>query len=79
MGIRDQAEQVVKLGGHANAWAMAVSLEAQRLQSPRTRDEQFVDCYLLVLALRQVIRSAEAMHKAVGGDPQLKPARSIPR
>src|SRR5665213_1880069 len=52
----------VELAGHAYLWGGAVSIQAERVRNTPTPFERHVDGYFLVLAIRQVLRSAEAMH-----------------
>jgi hypothetical protein len=50
-------------------------LEAERVRKADTPKLHHIDGYLLVLAIRQVLRSAEAMNEAVGGDDELTSAQ----
>jgi hypothetical protein len=70
------ATLAVELAGHAYVWGQAVGLEAERVRSAATVAERHIDCYLLVLAIRQVLRSAEAMDRAIGGDEELRKAQT---
>jgi len=65
----------VELAGHAHLWGGAVSIQAERVRNATGPYERHVDGYFLVFAIRQVVRSAEAMQKAVGGDTVLKTAQ----
>lgn len=65
----------VELAGHAHLWGGAVSIEVDRVRSAKGAYERHVDGYFLVFAIRQVVRSAEAMQRAVGGDAALKEAQ----
>jgi hypothetical protein len=66
----------VELAGHAYVWGQAVGLEADRALTAPTALNHHVDGYLLILAIRQVLRSADAMDKAVGGDKDLREAQA---
>jgi hypothetical protein len=72
---KNPATLAVVLAGHAYVWGQAVGIEAERILSAATGTERHIDCYLLVLAIRQVLRSADAMDKAIGGDEELKQAQ----
>lgn len=43
----------------ANEWAIAVRAQARRVQHPHNSQERVPDTYLLVMALRNVLRAAE--------------------
>lgn len=58
-------------------WGQAVGVQANRaVKNATSIADRHVDGYLLILALRQVLRSASAMNKAVGGDGHLAAAVS---
>lgn len=73
---RNPAALAVELAGHAYAWGQAVVIQSQRLRETDSPLYRHVDSYLLVIAMRQVLRCAEAMSKAVGGDRELAGAKA---
>ena len=66
----------VELAGHALVWGQAVALQAERVRNAATVAGRHIDGYFLVLAIRQVLRSAEAMDRAIGGDAGLRNAQT---
>lgn len=49
----------------AYLWAMAVSAQARRIQHPHNSSERVPDTYLLVIALRSVLRAAEMAKNSI--------------
>ena len=68
---RNPAGLAVELSLHLRLWREAVELEADRLRTAPTIAHRHIDGYFLVVAIRQVLLSAEAMNKAIKGDGHL--------
>ena len=68
---RNPARLPVELGGHTYLWGQAVALGAERVRNASSVLHRHIDGYLLILAMRQVLLSAEAMNEAIGGDEEL--------
>jgi hypothetical protein len=59
--------------GTSGNWRRAVQLQRERLGSSPDSTDRFVDAYLCIIALSQVLRGAEAI-KRVTGDAKLRDA-----
>ena len=70
-GSQQAAGLAVELSLHLRLWREAVELEADRLRTAPTIAHRHIDGYFLVVAIRQVLLSAEAMNKAIKGDGHL--------
>jgi hypothetical protein len=64
---RNPVGLAVELSLHLRLWRKGVELEADRLRTAPTIAHRHIDGYFLVVAIRQVLLSAEAMNKAIKG------------
>ncbi|HZT66043.1 MAG TPA: hypothetical protein VFA11_09675 [Acidimicrobiales bacterium] len=65
-----------ELSGPLGAWHHGVARQAERVHAATNGVERFVDAYLFVIALRQVLRGAQAMLRATSSGGQTdKPLR----
>ena len=70
--ILNRANLPRMLSQHALAWRRAVQLQADRARESSSVVDGHADAYLLAMAIRQVLRAAEAMAEAIGhADDQL--------